>query len=75
MRVGGQGIRLLRQFADKLDYEQLPTGNPFKIGFSAKLPGSVLRVCGSLRAAAHPEKPCNEGEDYQDERNGSEIDL
>jgi anti-sigma regulatory factor (Ser/Thr protein kinase) len=36
MRVGGQGIRLMRQFADRLDYEQLPAGNRLKIGFSAK---------------------------------------
>jgi serine/threonine-protein kinase RsbW len=35
VRVGGQGIRLLRQFADALDYEPTPTGNRLSIGFSA----------------------------------------
>ncbi|HEY2645631.1 MAG TPA: ATP-binding protein [Candidatus Acidoferrales bacterium] len=34
-RVGGQGIRLLRQFADALEYETLPDGNRLRIGFSA----------------------------------------
>jgi serine/threonine-protein kinase RsbW len=34
VRVGGQGIRLLRQFADTLEYEQLPNGNRLRIGFS-----------------------------------------
>jgi serine/threonine-protein kinase RsbW len=34
VRVGGQGIRLLRQFADALDYEPTPTGNRLSIGFS-----------------------------------------
>ena len=33
-RVGGQGIRFLRQFADALEYEQLPNGNRLRIGFS-----------------------------------------
>ena len=33
-RVGGQGIRLLRQFADALEYEPLPTGNRLSMGFS-----------------------------------------
>jgi serine/threonine-protein kinase RsbW len=34
MRVGGQGLRMLRQFADSLEYEETPTGNRLKIGFS-----------------------------------------
>lgn len=34
-RVGGQGIRLMRQFADALEYEPTPTGNRLRIGFSA----------------------------------------
>jgi len=33
-RVGGQGIRLLRRFADALEYEPMPTGNRLSIGFS-----------------------------------------
>lgn len=36
--VGGQGIRLLRRFADALEYEVTPTGNRLSIGFAA--PGS-----------------------------------
>jgi serine/threonine-protein kinase RsbW len=35
IRVGGQGIRLLRQFADALEYQATPTGNRLSIGFSA----------------------------------------
>jgi serine/threonine-protein kinase RsbW len=35
LRVGGQGIRLMRQFADALEYEPTPTGNRLSIGFSA----------------------------------------
>lgn len=33
--TGGQGIRLLRRFADTLDYQATPTGNRLTIGFSA----------------------------------------
>ena len=32
--VGGHGIRLLREFADTLEYETTPTGNRLRIGFS-----------------------------------------
>jgi serine/threonine-protein kinase RsbW len=32
--IGGQGIRLLRQFADALHYETTPTGNRLSIGFT-----------------------------------------
>ena len=35
VRVGGQGIYFLRQFADSLEYEQTPTGNRLRIVFSA----------------------------------------
>src|SRR5262245_33122395 len=35
MRVGGQGLRLLRQLADELEYEPTPAGNRLKMGFSA----------------------------------------
>ena len=35
VRVGGQGIYFLRQFADSLEYEQTSTGNRLRIGFSA----------------------------------------
>jgi anti-sigma regulatory factor (Ser/Thr protein kinase) len=34
-RVGGQGIRLLRRFADSLHYQATPQGNRLVIGFSA----------------------------------------
>jgi serine/threonine-protein kinase RsbW len=37
--AGGQGLRLLRQFADALEYEPTPTGNRLRIGFS--IAGSV----------------------------------
>jgi serine/threonine-protein kinase RsbW len=32
-KPGGQGIRLLRRFADRLSYDQLPGGNRLTIGF------------------------------------------
>ena len=32
--IGGQGIRLLRQFADALEYQPTSTGNRLSIGFS-----------------------------------------
>jgi serine/threonine-protein kinase RsbW len=35
-RIGGQGIRFLRHFADALEYEPTPTGNRLSIGFSAE---------------------------------------
>lgn len=35
VRVGGRGIRLLRRFADTLEYQSTPTGNRLSIGFSA----------------------------------------
>ena len=34
-QIGGQGIRLLRRFADALEYQETPTGNRLSIGFSA----------------------------------------
>ncbi|HEX4642084.1 MAG TPA: ATP-binding protein [Candidatus Acidoferrales bacterium] len=33
-RVGGQGIRFLRRFADLLEYEATPAGNRLRIGFT-----------------------------------------
>jgi serine/threonine-protein kinase RsbW len=33
--IGGQGIRLLRRFADALEYQATPTGNRLSIGFTA----------------------------------------
>ena len=33
IRIGGQGLRLLRQFADQLEYESTPAGNRLKIIF------------------------------------------
>lgn len=35
-RIGGQGIRFLRHFADSLEYEPTPTGNRLSIGFARK---------------------------------------
>ena len=32
-RVGGQGIRFLRRFADLLEYESQPKGNRLRMGF------------------------------------------
>jgi serine/threonine-protein kinase RsbW len=34
VRVGGQGIRLIRGFAQTLEYEPMPAGNRLLIGFS-----------------------------------------
>lgn len=31
--IGGQGIRLLREFADALEYQATPSGNRLSIGF------------------------------------------
>ena len=42
MRVGGQGIRLLRRFADTFEYEPMRTGNRLRMSFSAA--GSVVRA-------------------------------
>jgi anti-sigma regulatory factor (Ser/Thr protein kinase) len=42
-RVGGLGIRLLRQFASALEYQATPTGNRLTMGFS---------VAGSVNTAA-----------------------
>jgi anti-sigma regulatory factor (Ser/Thr protein kinase) len=35
VQIGGQGIRLLRRFADTLEYRSTPTGNRLTIGFAA----------------------------------------
>lgn len=32
-RIGGQGIRFLRRFADLLEYDALPSGNRLRMGF------------------------------------------
>lgn len=34
MPVGGQGIRLVRQFADRIEYQRLPKGNRLRMWFS-----------------------------------------
>jgi serine/threonine-protein kinase RsbW len=34
-RIGGQGIRLLREFANAVEYEPMPSGNRLRIGFSS----------------------------------------
>ena len=36
-RVGGLGIRLVREFSNALDYERLPTGNRLKISFLSEV--------------------------------------
>jgi anti-sigma regulatory factor (Ser/Thr protein kinase) len=41
IRVGGQGIRLLRRFTDALEYEPVPGGNRLRMGFSSV--GSEVR--------------------------------
>lgn len=38
-RIGGQGIRLLRHFADTLEYRATPSGNQLFIGFSTASSG------------------------------------
>jgi len=35
IHIGGQGIRLLRRFADALEYRATPTGNRLRISFTA----------------------------------------
>jgi serine/threonine-protein kinase RsbW len=35
IRVGGQGIRLVRQFANNVEYEATSAGNRLRLGFSA----------------------------------------
>jgi anti-sigma regulatory factor (Ser/Thr protein kinase) len=40
IQIGGQGIRLLRRFADSLEYQATPSGNRLRIGFTAA--GSVI---------------------------------
>jgi serine/threonine-protein kinase RsbW len=35
VRVGGQGIRFLRRFADSLEYQATPTGNLLRMEFSS----------------------------------------
>ncbi|MFZ3201460.1 MAG: ATP-binding protein [Candidatus Acidiferrales bacterium] len=41
-RVGGQGIRLLRRFAETLEYEPTANGNRLRMGFSTA--GSAART-------------------------------
>ena len=45
MRIGGQGLRLLRRFADTLEYEPTAVGNRLKMGFS--ISGSCGEATGS----------------------------
>jgi serine/threonine-protein kinase RsbW len=40
LAIGGQGVRLLRQFADALEYQATPTGNRLSIGFTVS--GSAI---------------------------------
>src|SRR5579864_4095298 len=34
LAIGGQGVRLLRRFADALEYQATPSGNRLSIGFT-----------------------------------------
>jgi anti-sigma regulatory factor (Ser/Thr protein kinase) len=34
-RIGGQGIRFMREFSDTLEYEPTPAGNRLRIGFAS----------------------------------------
>jgi serine/threonine-protein kinase RsbW len=42
IRVGGQGIRLLRRFTNTLEYEPTPNGNRLRMGFSAAGPAAQM---------------------------------
>jgi serine/threonine-protein kinase RsbW len=45
LRIGGNGIRLIRGFADTLEYEPTPTGNRLHFGFSNNVsPASAKRA-------------------------------
>ena len=35
IQIGGQGLRLVRRFADSLEYERTSTGNRLRLSFSA----------------------------------------
>lgn len=41
LRIGGQGIRLLRRFANTLEYDRKPVGNRLRIGFSLINPATA----------------------------------
>lgn len=43
IRIGGQGIRLVRQFADVVEYEPTPSGNRLRMGFSAAGPAVAAK--------------------------------
>jgi anti-sigma regulatory factor (Ser/Thr protein kinase) len=45
MRVGGQGLRFLREFASSLEYERLPVGNRFKMFFLSEAFGRNSDTC------------------------------
>lgn len=42
IRIGGQGIRLLRRFTDELEYEPTPNGNRLRMGFA--IDGAAARA-------------------------------
>jgi serine/threonine-protein kinase RsbW len=46
MRLGGQGLRLLRQFADEIEYEAEPEGNRLHIRFLITAPESGISKDG-----------------------------
>jgi anti-sigma regulatory factor (Ser/Thr protein kinase) len=46
--LGGQGIRLLRRFADLLEYETTQNGNRLSIGFFAVRPVPAKKVADAL---------------------------
>jgi len=42
IRIGGQGIHLMRQFADRIQYERTATGNRLLLSFSARGPEGAV---------------------------------
>jgi serine/threonine-protein kinase RsbW len=46
MRLGGHGIRLLRQFADEIQYEATPNGNRLRIRFLATATAAGITKAG-----------------------------
>jgi serine/threonine-protein kinase RsbW len=46
LRIGGHGIRLIREFADTLEYEPTPTGNRLHFGFSNKVSPAPAKKAG-----------------------------
>jgi len=43
IRIGGQGIRLVRQFADDVEYQPKPSGNRLRMGFSGAVAAATTK--------------------------------